>query len=348
MSIREQNELTEQQILSPFAALSARSKGRLRKEEKCPIRTDFQRDRDRIIHSKSFRRLKHKTQVFLSPEGDHYRTRLTHTLEVSQIARTIARALQLNEDLTEAISLGHDLGHTPFGHAGERALNDIFPPGFRHYEQSLRIVDVLEKDGKGLNLTYETRNGILCHTKGKEADTADGRIVRLADRIAYINHDIDDALRANVLHSEEIPSDITQILGNTTTTRINTLVMSVVTHTKDGQVRMDEEIQSAFDRLHLFMHERVYLNDYAKHEEKKVPEFIRLMYRYFVSHPEHLPNENQRVARLESPERAVCDYLAGMTDHYAVEVFHSIFVPHSWTIQLPMGMRENTNHHIST
>ncbi len=334
MYIREQSEQIEKQILSPFACCSADTKGRLKEEEKCPIRTDFQRDRDRIIHSKSFRRLKHKTQVFLSPEGDHYRTRLTHTLEVAQIARTIARALRLNEDLTEAIALGHDLGHTPFGHAGERALNEIFPDGFHHYEQSLRVVDILEKDGKGLNLTYETRNGILCHTKGKEADTAEGRIVRLADRIAYINHDIDDAVRAGVISENDIPKDITDILGNTTTTRINTLVLSVITNTHDSTLTMNPEIKSAFDRLHQFMFETVYSNDYAKHEEKKIPEFMLLMYRYFVAHPELLPDENKRVARLESPERAVCDYLAGMTDHYAVNKFNTLFIPHSWTITL--------------
>ena len=215
MLIREQIEMLEQQHLSPFACLSSATKGRQYPEEKCPVRTDFQRDRDRIIHCKAFRRLKHKTQVFLSPEGDHYRTRLTHTLEVSQIARTIARALQLNEDLTEAISLAHDLGHTPFGHAGERALNNLMAGGFHHYEQSLRVVDILEKDGRGLNLTYETRNGILCHTTGKEADTLEGRIVRMADRIAYMNHDIDDAIRAGVMTVSDIPKEITAVLGTT-------------------------------------------------------------------------------------------------------------------------------------
>lgn len=334
MFIRERIEQTEKQILSQYACLSVNSRGRERIEEKCPIRTDFQRDRDRIIHSKSFRRLKHKTQVFLSPEGDHYRTRLTHTLEVSQIARTIARALRLNEDLTEAISLGHDLGHTPFGHAGERALNDIFPGGFHHYEQSLRTVDILEKDGCGLNLTYETRNGILCHTRGKEADTLEGRLVRLADRIAYINHDIDDAVRATVIKDSDIPDDITDVLGRTTTERINTLVISVITNTQGGVLAMAPDVTEAFDSLYKFMYDSVYSNDYAKHEEKKVPNFMELMYDYFVKHPERLPQEIKRVADSYSLQRAVCDYLAGMTDQYAVEKFNSIFIPHSWTLQI--------------
>lgn len=338
MLIREQSEKNEKLILSPFACLSSQSKGSLKEEEKCSVRTEFQRDRDRIIHSKSFRRLKHKTQVFLSPEGDHYRTRLTHTLEVSQIARTIAKALGLNEDLTEAIALGHDLGHTPFGHAGERALNDIYPGGFHHYEQSLRVVDILEKDGKGLNLTYETRNGILCHTRGKEADTAEGRLIRIADRIAYINHDIDDAVRAEVISDNDIPKDIKEILGDTKSKRINTLVISVIENTENGNIKMAADVQEAFDRLHKFMFESVYKNDYAKHEEKKVPEFIELMYRYFVKHPERLPEENRYIAEIESPERAVCDYLAGMTDNYAVETFNSVFVPHGWCMTARDGL----------
>ena len=328
--IREQFEKTEEQTLSRFACLSAKTRGRMRPEEKCTVRTDFQRDRDRIIHCKSFRRLKHKTQVFLSPEGDHYRTRLTHTLEVSQIARTIARALRLNEDLTEAISLAHDLGHTPFGHAGERALNGIVPGGFHHYEQSVRVVDILEKNGRGLNLTYETRNGILCHTKGREADTMEGRIVRIADRIAYMNHDIDDAIRAGVLSSGDVPKDITDVLGTTTTSRINTMVMSVITNTHDDVLKMSDEVQGVFDRLHTFMFESVYSNDYAKHEETKVPELIRLLYTYFVEHCELLPEENRLVAEKDGIERAVCDYISGMTDHYATEKFKEIFIPGGW------------------
>ncbi len=328
--IREQFEKTEEQTLSRFACLSSKTRGRERNEEKCTVRTDFQRDRDRVIHCKSFRRLKHKTQVFLSPEGDHYRTRLTHTLEVSQIARTIARALRLNEDLTEAISLAHDLGHTPFGHAGERALDAIVPGGFHHYEQSVRVVEVLEKNGRGLNLTYETRNGILCHTKGKEADTMEGRIVRIADRIAYMNHDIDDAIRAGVLSSGDIPKDITDVLGTTTTSRINTMVMSVITNTHDDVLKMSSEVQDVFDRLHTFMFESVYSNDYAKHEETKVPELIRLLYTYFVEHSELLPEENRLTAAKDGIERAVCDYISGMTDHYATEKFKEIFIPGGW------------------
>ncbi len=330
VNIREQLEYTEKQILSPYACLAVNTKGRPRVDEKCSVRTDFQRDRDRIIHCKAFRRLKHKTQVFLSPEGDHYRTRLTHTLEVAQIARTIARALRLNEDLTEAISLGHDLGHTPFGHAGERALNEIVPGGFHHYEQSLRVVDKLEKNGRGLNLTYETRNGIVCHTRGKEADTLEGRIVRLADRVAYINHDIDDAIRAGVISNKDIPADISRILGDTTNSRINTLVLSVINNTDNDTLKMSPEIQDAFDKLHVFMFDSVYSNDYAKHEEKKVPELIYLLYKYFKEHSELLPEENKKTADEEGIERAVCDYISGMTDHFATEKFRELFIPGAW------------------
>ncbi len=330
MNVREQSERIERQTLSPYACLSQNSKGRLRQEEPCPIRTAFQRDRDRIIHCKAFRRLKHKTQVFLSPTGDHYRTRLTHTLEVAQIARTVARALRLNEDLAEAVAMGHDLGHTPFGHAGERALNDLYPEGFRHYEQSLRVVDVLEKDGRGLNLTYETRNGILCHTRGQEADTMEGRIVKIADRIAYLNHDIDDAIRAEVLKMTDIPKDITDILGQKHAQRINTLVTSLIEHTTEDKLAMHPDVQTAFDKLHRFMFDTVYTNSYAKSEEKKVPEFVRTLYDYFVRHPERMPEENRAIAHQFSVERAVCDYIAGMTDQYAIEKFNALFVPHSW------------------
>ncbi len=332
MLIREQLEAIEQQILSPYACLSKASKGRLRPEEACPIRTDFQRDRDRIIHCKAFRRLKHKTQVFLSPEGDHYRTRLTHTLEVAQIARTIARALRLNEDLTEAISLAHDLGHTPFGHAGERALNELMPNGFHHYEQSLRVVDILAKDGKGLNLTHETRNGILCHTTGREADTMEGRIVRMADRIAYMNHDIDDAIRANVMAAEDIPQEITAVLGTTTTSRINTMVTSVITNTTGNTLKMSPAVQSVYEQLHRFMYESVYCNAYAKSEEKKVPDLIYLLFTYFIKHLELLPPELHTIAHQEGAERAVCDYISGMTDHYATEKFKELFIPVSWKL----------------
>ncbi len=332
MNIRERSEQIEKQILSPYAALSSESRGRKREEEKCTVRTEFQRDRDRIIHSKAFRRLKHKTQVFLSPEGDHYRTRLTHTLEVSQIARTVARALMLNEDLTEAISLGHDLGHTPFGHAGERALNNIVPGGFRHYEQSVRVVDLLEKDGRGLNLTYETRNGILCHTTGEQADTAEGRIVRIADKIAYINHDIDDAVRAGVIKDSDIPKNITELLGNTITSRINNLVMSLIENSLDCELKMSDDIQQAFDELHKYMFEYVYSNPYAKYEERKVPDCIEMLYNYFINNSELLPDEIKHIAEKETIERAVCDYLAGMTDHYAIDTFNRLFVPKAWNM----------------
>jgi len=331
MTVRERTQNIEEQFFSPYAALSKNTQGRDVPEEECELRTPYQRDRDRIIHCKSFRRLKHKTQVFLSPEGDHYRTRLTHTLEVSQIARTIARALLLNEDLTEAISLGHDLGHTPFGHAGERALNDLFPDGFRHYEQSVRIVEKLEKDGKGLNLTKEVRNGILCHTKGTEATTLEGRIVRLADRIAYINHDIDDAERAGVLLGDDIPADITSVLGRRRAERIDTLVHSVVECSQDGVIQMDSAVQKAFDQLYDFMYEYVYLNPYAKAEEKKVPRLISALYDYLKT-PDNLPEDMRCIAEQEGIERAACDYIAGMTDHFAIHLFQDIYVPKSWNI----------------
>ncbi len=331
MTVSERTMQLEEQIFSPYAALSKNTQGRDVPEEECDLRAPYQRDRDRIIHCKSFRRLKHKTQVFLSPEGDHYRTRLTHTLEVSQIARTIARALRLNEDLTEAISLGHDLGHTPFGHAGERALNELFPGGFRHYEQSVRIVEKLEKNGRGLNLTAEVRNGILCHTKGTEASTLEGRIVRLADRIAYINHDIDDAERAGMLTENNIPNDITSVLGGRRSERIDTLVHSVIENSQNGIIQMDSTIQEAFDRLHDFMYEYVYLNPFAKSEEKKVPHLIGTLYDY-LQVSGHLPEDLQRIAEQDGIKRAACDYIAGMTDHFAIQLFQNIYVPKSWNI----------------
>ena len=331
MTVRERTEEFEEKILAPCASLSKNSRGREIPEEPCNLRTDYQRDRDRIIHCKSFRRLKHKTQVFLSPEGDHYRTRLTHTLEVAQIARTIARALLLNEDLTEAVSLGHDLGHTPFGHAGERALNEIFPGGFRHYEQSGRVVEKLEKNGEGLNLTYEVRDGIVCHTTGKEACTAEGRIVRLADRIAFLNHDIDDAERAGVLREEDIPKSVTDVLGGGKSKRINTLVHSVVENSIDGSIAMDAEVQRVFDELAAFMDVRVYCNQYAKSEEKKVPYLIGALYDYLTK-PGNLPADMRVIGERDGVERAACDFIAGMTDHYAVELFEKIYVPKSWKL----------------
>lgn len=330
MTVRERTEELEKTLFSPEAALATKSRGRKRPEEECTLRTAYQRDRDRIIHCKSFRRLKHKTQVFLSPEGDHYRTRLTHTLEVSQIARTVARALRLNEDLAEAISLGHDLGHTPFGHAGERALDALVPGGFRHYEQSVRVVEKLEKNGEGLNLTFEVRDGILCHTRGEEAKTLEGRVVRLSDRIAYINHDIDDAVRAGVLMESDIPPDAVNLLGERRTARIDTLVRSLVENSGGGVIAMAPDVQKAFLKLHDFMYEYVYKNPYAKREEKKVPELVERLYRYFVRHPAHLPEDLQKIAKEDGTERAVCDYIAGMTDHFAVQLFCEIFIPKSW------------------
>ena len=331
MTVREETQALERQTMSPYAMLSADTKGRKEPEEECELRTPFQRDRDRIIHCKSFRRLKHKTQVFLSPEGDHYRTRLTHTLEVSEIARTIARALHLNEDLTEAVALGHDLGHTPFGHAGERALNAIVPQGFRHYEQSVRVVDKLEKEGRGLNLTYEVRNGILCHTCGMEAETLEGKIIRWADRIAYMNHDIDDAIRAGVLREPDIPKEITAVLGDSKTRRITALIRSVVENSRDGTIRMDEVTYQAYQALDAFLYESVYLNEYEKKEEKKVPHIIRSLFTYFEN-PDHLPDYLKRIAEKEGKEVAACDYVAGMTDHYAVECYKSLFIPKAWNL----------------
>lgn len=329
MNVRERTEELEEKILAPGAALSRYTHGRDIPEKECSLRTAYQRDRDRIIHCKAFRRLKHKTQVFLSPEGDHYRTRLTHTLEVSQIARTIARALLLNEDLTEAIALGHDLGHTPFGHAGERALNDLVSGGFRHYEQSVRVVEKLEKGGKGLNLTYEVRDGILHHTTGPQASTAEGRIVRLADRIAYLNHDIDDAERAGMLTESNIPTSITGVLGTSKSKRIDTLVHSVVEHSTPEKLDMAPDVKVAFQEFGIFLNSNVYCNPYAKSEEKKVPGLIAALYEYSLR-PENLPEDLRPIAEKEGCERAACDYIAGMTDHFAVQLFETIFVPKAW------------------
>ena len=326
MNIREITEKNERLILSDRAALCSLSSGRKIDEKKCDLRTDFQRDRDRIIHSKAFRRLKHKTQVFLSPESDHYRTRLTHTLEVSQIARTAARALRLNEDLTEAIALGHDLGHTPFGHAGERAINDLASFGFAHYEQSVRVCEKLEKNGKGLNLTFEVLDGILHHTKGEWAATLEGKIVRMSDRIAYINHDIDDAVRAGVISAEELPKDITEALGKTKSERINTLVTSVVKNS-DDDIKMDAETQKYYDKLHEFLFEAVYKNPVAKSEETKVLGIVEGLFKYFLKCPEKMTPEYMSICENEGAERAVADYIAGMTDHYAITVFSNIYIP---------------------
>ncbi len=321
----------EHRVLSPNACFSDESRGRNHHEEECDLRTCFQRDRDRVIHSNSFRRLKHKTQVFLSPQGDYYRTRLTHTLEVSQIARTIAIALGLNETLTEAIALGHDLGHTPFGHAGERALNSVCDGGFRHYEQSLRVADVIEKEGRGLNLTQEVRDGIVRHTSGTEAFTLEGRIVRLADRIAYINHDIDDAVHACVLKETDIPQDIRETLGQNKSQRINKLVLSAVNNSKDDII-LGEDCADAFATLHSFMFERVYTNPVCKGEEARAIEMIKWLYEYFLMNPDEMPSEYKTIRENEGVERAACDYIAGMTDRYAVHTFEKLFVPRSWVV----------------
>ena len=331
-TIRESACEREKEILSPRAAFASESKGRLRPEEECPVRTAFQRDRDRIIHCSSSRRLKHKTQVFLSPEGDYYRTRLTHTLEVSQIARTIAGALLLNCDLTEAIALGHDLGHTPFGHAGERALNAVCPVGFKHYAQSLRVVDLLEKDGKGLNLTFEVRNGIERHTNGEPAATLEGRIVRLADRIAYINHDIDDATIAGIMCEEDIPLAIRNELGHSKSARINTLVLSCINNSTDD-ICLEKGVAEVFDELHKFMFEKVYTNPACKSEESKAIDMIQRLYFHFAEKPEDLPPQFKTIADRDGAQIAACDFIAGMTDRYAVRIFNELYVPKAWSEQ---------------
>ena len=328
MTIRKQLEQQELEYLSPDACPNIGHARRLRPEPPCPYRTEFQRDRDRILHCNSFRRLKRKTQVFLSPAGDHYRTRLTHTLEVAQVARTISRALRLNEDLTEAIALGHDLGHSPFGHSGESILNSICPHGYRHYEQSLRVVDLIEKHGQGLNLTAEVRNGILCHTN-RVADTKEGNVVRVADRIAYMNHDIEDAIRAGILQKEELPKDVLEVLGDTKTKRITCLVGAVVKHGSET-IGMAPEIQAMHDKLHAFLFERVYYNPIAKQEENKAKLLLETLYTYFISHASLMPPEYLAIAEKEDVHRAVCDYISGMSDGYAVDLYQELFIPKSW------------------
>ena len=328
-TVRERSFEIERLTLSPRAILSENTKGREHPDKQCDIRTPFQVDRDRIIHCNSFRRLKHKTQVFLAPSGDHYRTRLTHTLEVAQIARTIARALRLNEDLTEAIALGHDLGHTPFGHAGERALDSVSPFGFKHYEQSVRVVEKLEKGGRGLNLTYEVKDGIMRHTCGELPQTLEGQAVRLADRIAYINHDIDDALRGGILKNEDIPLYVLENIGDRHSKRIDKLVRSVVENS-DDVLKLDPVTGEYFDRLHDFMFERVYTNNRAKSQEGKAGRMIVMLYEYFVENTDLLPTELQEILKKEGKDRAVCDYIAGMTDLFATNVFTDIFVPRGW------------------
>jgi len=332
MKIREITESLEKQNLSKYAALSMNTKGRLAEEAKCDIRTDYQRDRDRILHSKAFRRLKHKTQVFISPEGDHYRTRLTHTLEVSQIARTIARALRLNEDLTEAIALGHDLGHTPFGHAGEKVLNNIHPGGFKHNEQSLRVVDILE-GGRGLNLTYEVRDGILKHTGSQAAETLEGRIVSFSDRIAYINHDIDDAMRGGILESSSIPKECLDILGHTHNKRINTMINDIINESLDrDDIRMSSSVQQATDELRKFMFDNVYIGSAAKVEEKKAKHIIKGLYEYYIQNHWEIPAEGAWNIEEKNRHRCVCDYIAGMSDRFAINMFTELFIPSPWKV----------------
>ncbi|AEG59444.1 deoxyguanosinetriphosphate triphosphohydrolase [Desulforamulus ruminis] len=330
--IRLQTEELEQQILSPFACQSRESRGRERPEEPCPVRTVFQRDRDRIIHSKAFRRLKLKTQVFIIPEGDHYRTRLTHTLEVAQIARTCAKALRLNEDLTEAIALGHDLGHTPFGHAGEQVLNRVFAPGFRHNEQSLRVVERLE-GGHGLNLTKEVRDGILNHTGPMKPLTLEGQVVKIADRIAYINHDIDDALRAGVIQQAQLPPDCLEVLGLRHSQRINTMVLDLIRSSQDqGEIKMSPEVRGAVDKLRTFMFENVYIGSEAKMEENKARYIVESLFAYFCKQPAALPRDLLIRTNSEEIPRVVVDYIAGMTDRFAVALYKKLFIPEGFPL----------------
>lgn len=334
MTIREQIEQMERENLSPFACLSENSKGRDVKEAQCDIRPVFQRDRDRILHSKSFRRLKNKTQVFLTPKGDHYRTRMSHTLEVSQNARTIAKALRLNEDLVEAIALGHDLGHTPFGHAGEHILNKIYEGGFKHNEQSVRIVEKLEKDGEGLNLTWEVRDGILNHQTGTMPHTLEGKIVRFSDKIAYINADFDDAIRAQLLSEDDIPLEIRKVLGFDTRSRLDYLIHDIISNSRDkDDIVMSEETAQAMTDLRKFMFTNLYKNPVAKSEEVKAKIMIEQMFYFYMENVELLPDK--LLAMLEAGEekgRVVCDYIAGMTDQYAVSKFTEYFIPEAWQV----------------
>jgi len=334
MTIRQEMELREHQQLDPKAAFSNESRGRVRPEEENDVRTCYQRDTDRIIHCKAFRRLMHKTQVFLSPEGDHYRTRMTHTIEVAKIGRTVARALNLNEDLTEAIAMGHDLGHTPFGHAGEIALSEATGKPFRHNEQSLRVVDVLEKNGSGLNLSYEVRMGILGHTGDRIPETMEGRIVRRADQIAYVNHDIDDAIRAGILTNEDIPRSIAKVLGNNHSERIDTLVCDAIRTSREaGEVMLSDKVAQALADLRSFMFERVYRNPVAKGEEVKAKAMLKRLYEYYYAHPEMIPEDFQPQLSFDGMEQTVCDYIAGMTDNYAVDKYTELFIPMGWNVR---------------
>lgn len=334
MTIRERVEQWEKDYLSPYAALSVNSKGRLKPEEECDIRPVFQRDRDRIIHCKAFRRLKDKTQVFLTPEGDHYRTRLTHTLEVSQTARTIAKSLRLNEELVEAIALGHDLGHTPFGHAGERALNRVCPFGFVHSEQSVRTVDRLEKGGSGLNLTYEVRDGILNHQTIGKPHTLEGKVVRFSDKIAYIHHDMDDAVRAGILTEEDVPREIRDILGSSTTERLDHFIHDIVTNSMDqNDIVMSEPVADAMKKIRQFMFEQVYKNPEAKAEEGKAEMLMETLYQHYLKNIDDLPEEFLNlISEGEPREKVVCDYVGAMSDRFAIAVYEEIYIPKSWQI----------------
>lgn len=335
MTIRENLEKMEHELLSPYATLSENSIGRDYPEPQCDIRPVFQRDRDRIVHSKAFRRLKNKTQVFLEPKGDHYRTRLSHTLEVSQNARTIARALRMNESLVEAIALGHDLGHTPFGHAGESVLNKLCKDGFKHSEQSVRIVEKLEKDGEGLNLTWEVRDGILNHQTSTMPSTLEGKIVRFSDKIAYINHDIDDAIRGHIMTEEDIPSDLRDALGSTSKERLNKLIHNIITSSMgENDIKMEPEIERAMRDLREFMFVHVYTNPKAKGEESKAKDLVERLFYFYMDHTEEMPLFYQRMlSEGEKKDRVVCDYIAGMTDQYAIEKFRQYFVPMAWSVE---------------
>ena len=334
MNIREEMEQREMELLSPYAAHSRDSRGRDRYEEECDIRTEYQRDRDRILHCKSFRRLKDKTQVFLAPQGDHYRNRLTHTLEVSQTARTIAKALRLNDDLVEAIALGHDLGHTPFGHAGERALDRVCPLGFAHYRQSIRVVECLEKNGEGLNLTWEVRDGILNHRTSGSPHTLEGQIVRLCDKISYIHHDMDDAQRAGVITEDDIPITLRLLLGENTKERLNTFIHDIVDNSRGKDtIRMSPEIEEGLRDLRNIMFQNVYLNPVAKEEEEKAENLVEALYGYYSTKPDQMSEEYKRLLRDgEEMNRVVCDYISGMTDQYSMEKFRDIFVPKGWSV----------------
>ncbi len=332
MTIREEMEQREHVLLSPYASFSDESRGRERTEEPCDIRPVYQRDRDRILHSRAFRRLKNKTQVFLTPKGDHYRTRMSHTLEVSQNARTIAKALRLNEDLAEAVSLGHDLGHTPFGHAGEFMLNSLCEGGFRHNEQSVRIVEKLEKHGKGLNLTWEVRDGILNHRTSGSPKTLEGKIVRLSDKIAYINHDVDDAVRAGILCEEDIPKEYQEVLGTGVRMRLNTLIHNIITSSMGkNEICMSPDVEHAMKGLRQYMFKNLYHNPVAKREEKKAEELLERLFVYYMKRPEQMPYQyTDMIDKGENKDRAVCDYIAGMTDQYAIAKFNEYYVPLQW------------------